>query len=580
MSRYAVIPAAPPPSQPKNTFEGDQEFVGLHAKNDRDKLPNGRLSRAENNRMIRGVAQPRGGTLTPTFANIVPMTILGSGLYSNPNGEEIILIATPTEVLKIKSGSFPGSVALPAGVTLDKTPIEFVQHFDKVLLHRPDGGETLVWDGSGSGFVAITKSIPDDTSTALMPNPPWSVNFAERAIFPIPDQPDTIGVSDVRDYTSYDPILMVFRINRGTADKVVGVYPFTGNNLLVGKTRGFDVLTNFTGDLSNAGMETISSEVGTWARRSAKMVGADLFFLSADHFGVFRVNQIIQERLQTEPIAVSDNITPLIKRINWTYAQNAVANVHDIYYMLAVPLDQSTVNNALIVYNTGTGEWEGFDWWNPGAQVQIDNLLVTNYFGIPALYAINNGLGKIHVLGLGNDDQFNDEARAIPAGDLSTVFGINHLIETRGYATLGWNASSRRDFKQLQLAVATVRPSIRVTELTDGAEDERPLNTTPITRDPAKYRNFDRADFVPGNLNKDFEAPGRLDYSLDVTSVDFDLTEPGVELDIKQRDVLRFSTKARGRYMSYRVENTNGECEVSAALVESEGTQREPRKAG
>jgi hypothetical protein len=69
-----------------------------------------------------------------------------------------------------------------------------------------------------------------------------------------------------------------------------------------------------------------------------------------------------------------------------------VANVHGIYYELAVPLDGSTVNNALLIFNTVTKEWESApDLYNPSAQIQVDNLLVTNYYGDPVLYASITG---------------------------------------------------------------------------------------------------------------------------------------------------------------------------------------------
>lgn len=567
MSRYAQ----PQAQSPQPTLEGDQQFLGVHMKLDRDKLPNGYLARAENNRLNRGVAAARGGTITPKFANIVPMQILGSGLFSNPNGDEHILIATPSEVLTIKAGSYPGSLPLPLGLTLEPG-IEFAQHFDRVLLHRRDGGGTLQWDGVTPGFVPISKSNPGDTSTVLMPNPPWSVNFGNRSIFPT--GPDTLGVSDLLDYTSYDPILMEFRINTGTADQIVGVYPYARNNLVVGKTRGLDVLTNFVADLSNAGMEVLSTEMGMGARRGTRMVGADLFFLSADHFGIFRINEVIQERLQAEPVPVSDAIEPLMKRVNWQYAQNAVANVHDIYYGIALPMDGATVNNAVLMYNTVTKEWESFHWWDPAAGLQVDNLIITDYFGQLVTYAIDNAHGAIHILGIGIDDEL-----AINPDQTRVRYEIDHIVETRGYSTLGWNAATRRDFKRLEIPVATLRPSITVTELTEAAQDERILNLNAITRNPAKYRNFAKADYVADNSNADFEGPGREDYSLDLTSVDFDLTDPGVELEIKQRETLRFSTKARGRYVSYRIENKQGKCEVGGLLVESAGAQRETRKA-
>src|SRR4029077_4530299 len=147
-------------------------------------------------------------------ANIEPMTILGSGIYSNPNGEEVQLIAIPGGVRVIKSGSYPGSVPIPAGTTLAGA-INFAQHFNVILLHREDGGPTLVWDGIAPAFTELTKLDPLDTSTAVMPDPPWSVNFGYRAWFPT--GADTLGASDELDYTSYDPALHDFRINTGEA---------------------------------------------------------------------------------------------------------------------------------------------------------------------------------------------------------------------------------------------------------------------------------------------------------------------------------------------------------------------------
>jgi hypothetical protein len=573
LSRYALPQVQP--AQP--TIEGDQQFVGIQMTLDRDKLTNGYIARGENNRMKRGICAPRGGTIIPTFANVYPLnTIYGSGLFSNPNGDEHILVAIgqPSIILAIKAGSYPTIIGEPIDPPF-VPGMEFVQHFDKLLLHRPDGGNTLEWDGDLSHpFSPISKSNPGDTSTVLMPNPAWSVNFGNRAIFPT--GPDTIGVSDIDDYTSYDPILMDFRINTGTADRVVGAYPFAQNNLIVGKTRGMDVLTNFVGDLSLAAMEVLTNEIGICARRSGRMVGADFFYLSGDHFGVYRISEVIQSRLQSEPVPVSDAIEPLMKRINWKYAGNAVANVHDIFYGLAVPMDQSKVNNAVLIHNTVTKEWESIHLWDPASGMQIDNLIVTDYYGQLVTYAIGGppGYQSIYAFGIGIDDQM-----AINTDNTRQRYWIDHIIETRGFATLGWNAATKRDFKRVEIAVATLMPSVTVTEITEKAKDERILNSTPITRNPAKYHLFSKADYVADNTNQDFEAPMRQDYSLDLTNTDFDLTDPGVQLEIKQNDTLRFSTKARGRWVSYRIENKQGVCETQALLAESTGTQRETRKA-
>lgn len=46
-----------------------------------------------------------------------------------------------------------------------------------------------------------------------------------------------------------------------------------------------------------------------------------------------------------------DYIKGIMKRVNWEYAKNAVAAMRGDVYCLAVPLDGSTINNAVIEYN-------------------------------------------------------------------------------------------------------------------------------------------------------------------------------------------------------------------------------------
>lgn len=551
---------------PQPTLEGDQKFTGLNMKLDRSILQPGEVARSENKRLAKGVAEDRPGTISPKFANIVSYaSILGSVEYSNPNGLVVMLLAVPTGVVSLRSGSYPTTIPIPEGVTLSGE-ITFSQQFDKVLLHRADG-LPLEWDGLDltGGFKEILKPDPLNTAVDLMPtDTPWSINFADRALFPI--GLDELGASSINAPQVYDPLLNRYRINSGSSDFIVGAYPYAKNNVLIGKRHSFDVLVNFVGDLSQASMEILNSEIGIIARRTGQMVGADLWFLS-DH-GVYRSGEIIQDRIQMEPVPVSDKIKPLIDRINPLASHLSVAAVFDIYYFLAVPLDDAAAPNAILVCNTVTSEWESLDLWAPAAGMQIDNLFVSDYYGQRKLYAINHALKAVHLLYEGKLDEF-------PSG----VYQQHAILETRGYATLGWNAATRRDVRRFEGSVSTWHPSTTVTLLTDRAFDERQLTPTPITRDNRKYFNslLGRPDNTTDNQNGSHNLPGRLDYSVNVDTTVY--RDVPFDPEKEQKHPLRISCKARGRWVSFRIENTQGSCAIEGDLVESVGSQHEPRRA-
>lgn len=575
--------------------EGDHAFNSMNLKADRTALQPGEVYEAINKRLARGVAETRPGTITPVWANIVPFdSILGSEVYNNPNGEEVILIATPSAVVSIRCGAYPTTIPIPAGVTLavnDNTPfgqIQFSQDFDKVFLEGAMCG-TLQWDGvSPAGFVPITNDQPDNAAVTLTPTDvPWSVNMGGRRIFPLsspasPGPLDSLGVSEILDYTVYDPILAVFRVNAGTADPVIGAYPYMQNNLIVGKRRSIDILTNFAGDLSTAAMQIMSVQLGIVAQRSVAMLGADLMFLSDT--GIYRISQVVQNLVQAQPVPVSDRIEPLIKRINMAAASQAVAAVYGFYYYLAVPLDGSPVNNTVLAYNTVTDAWESYDQWNPAGNMQIDNLLVSNYQSSRRLYAINHAEKAVHVLYEGMEDE-------LPNG----IYPVSDLLRSRAYQSLPTLTSRfpssgveefgstafmapQKDFKQVVVGLRTWNPSITVTAICEGADNGRVMTATPITKDPTQYYLFGRPDYDLTNVNDDFQMPGRQDYS--VVPPDAGVNPgSGIVPDQKQQRPELFSIKARSRWMAIDIANTQGQCDVLGILTEASGVRDQRRRA-
>jgi hypothetical protein len=555
-------------------LEGDDRFLRMNSKLSREKLQAGEYYEAVNKRVVNGVAATRGGTITPVELNAVSMAggILGSAVYSNPNGDEVILIALPDKVLMLRSGAYPTTVAIPSGLTLTGS-IEFSQQFDKVLLHSGASQSTLVWNGvSDSGFEVVTKSSPDNAARDLLPNVAWAINMNGRTIFPF--SKDQIGATDALDYSMYDPIFGVFRVNAGTSDPIVGAYPFPNSNVIIGKRKSLDILANFTGDFTNPSspdylnptMQVLSSTVGIVARKTGKMLGADFAFLSDT--GFYKISQVVQERLQAGAVPFSDPIEPHIQRINWVRAGQAVAAVLGRYYFCAVPIDGSTYNNAVLVYDSATDGWVGYDTWASGAGMRIDDLLVTDYLGTSQLYAINHGTNSVHVLYL---DTATEDTTS------NGEFQISDLLKTRGYADLGQTGVIDKDYKRVGIGLATLRPSITVTQVLEGENNTRALTSSAITKDRTKYYQWGKQPYVVTNANNDFFAPGREDYTVKID--DGFAADSGIAVDLKQNKPEKFSLHGRGRWIGFDIANTQGRCDVLGVIVESQGLSEVRRAA-
>ena len=110
--------------------------------------------------------------------------------------------------------------------------------------------------------------------------------------------------------------------------------------------------------------------------------------------------------------------------------------------------------------------------------------------------------------------------------------------------------------------------------------EEQALTPNPVTMDRTKYFQFGVKRFDPSNADGRFNDPHRQDYSADgTTGVNPDTTPGGIAIEQKQETVERYGIRARGRYVSLRVENTQGECQINSLVIENEKTQNNLRRA-
>lgn len=295
-----------------------------------------------------------------------------------------------------------------------------------------------------SDRVTYAKKQPTERGFTHMPAPSWGVYHQRRLIVPFAytttgtsgsevitsrNVQDEILFSDVLDSDTYDFIQNSFRVTAGVADYTQYVHPFTDDNAVAFNRNSIHLISGLSGTLADITIKEITREAGLVARNSVVTIGNAIYFLSDN--GVYATQFGDLYNLRGAGLPLSEPINPTIRRINSTYAVNATAIFHDNRYWLAVPLDDSTVNNAIIVFNVLNGKWESVDTVD-NTGWDIANFIVAGAGGINKLYAVNR-FGGIHIIDSRSDD--NDRIYA-QAGSAATALPIVSYATTRQY-TMG-----------------------------------------------------------------------------------------------------------------------------------------------
>jgi hypothetical protein len=292
-----------------------------------------------------------------------------------------------------------------------------------------------------SDKVVYAKRQPSQLGFTHMPAPPWGVYHQRRLIVPYyytttgssgsetitsRNIRDEILLSDIFDSDTYDRILNQLKVTAGVADYLQYVYPFTEDNAVIFNRNSIHLMMGLSGSLNDIALKEITREAGLVAQKSVVNIGDKIFFLSDN--GIYATQFQDLYNLRGAGLPLSDPINPLIKRINPDYAHNAVAVYHDNRYWIAVPIDGSTSNNAILIYNLLNQGWESMDLidqsgWN------IANLIVSGAGGVNKLYAVNS-FGGLHVID-DRPDAF-DYIYIRPGGD-SIPYPIEAEVTTRQY---------------------------------------------------------------------------------------------------------------------------------------------------
>lgn len=366
-------------------------------------------------------------------------------------------------------------------VTVDATAHEiavgdFVMVSDKGATDLNPLTEYLVYEVTDNTFLfkADAANITDATiavgkrqSIGLgfthMPAPPWAVYHQRRLWMPFNyamtgtsgspvittrNTKDELIASDILDQNTYDQIQNQFKIASGGADYIVGVQPFAEDNLVVFARNSIHLIRGVGADLANVSVQEITREVGAVARKSIVQVGNQILFLSDN--GVYSVNFEDLYNLRGATLPLSEAINPVIKLINRSYASGSVGVYHDNRYYLAVPLDSSTVNNTILIYNFLNQGWESVDVVND-SRWNITGFVRSGAGTTNRLHVISKD-GGIHMIDeatAGNNADYRDSlCLTIGSPTVLTDLSISGILTTRQYT---YGTMDRKKFNSYEL---------------------------------------------------------------------------------------------------------------------------------
>lgn len=544
--------------------KGDPGFLYIDQATKPEILPQGVARDAQNNRMLKGDGVPRGGTITPKFANAIAYggRLYGAGKYSNPNDSdsEWILKAVVDGVWVEREGRYPQKIALAGGLTITDE-VFFSQAFDKILMGRGEVQNWLQWDGSfTSSFEEVVQT--GSGSTATIPNSSFGIIFGSR--FLVIGGDDHIDVSDLLNYTRYVPTIADFRINSGTDDVLTSIFPYAERTVLPMKDQSIFAVINIYGDLSAMLLQEVTRDAGSIARDGVLKSGSQVHFLT-NGVGICAVEPDPDKsgRFRLVQTPISYTIPDIVKRINWKYAYQAqVAKLGDYEYW-AVPIDSSTYNNAVIVRNSAKEQFESLDVWNSESGIRLDRFIITDYLGKKRLFAIDLINARTHVMYEGMVDVIGD-----------TEYQIEHFVFTRDY-TLDELGFSRVNQASVQLE--SLNPRTTITAYTEGVNEAIPLMTN-RTRDRTKYDIHAKPAYDLSNVNEDHGAPKRQDYAVFADDEGFYVTE-GIDPELKQERSEPLPARIFSKRCSFKIGNNQGYNAVKSVTIEGAPLKQERRTA-
>jgi len=426
-------------------------------------------------------------TTTGTSPNITisAVTILnqGSGYLSAPviTVSATGAITTPASLTATVTNGIVSSVAIVNGGAYSNTPTASVA--------MPS---TLV-DITTSNITGSIKR--SSASGSSVPPGREGLYFQNRLLLLYGN--DYLAVSDVLDPLHYSPILNEFKLNTGSNDRVVALYPFNTTTLIVFKERSILAVENLYGDLSTTRLTEITREFGCVSQASIAGTGSDVIFLSQR--GIISLRQTEFGISQSVVVPLSDQIQNIVDDIDQAFWSNACGTYFSNRYILSVPVEGGDgTNQRTLVYNFLNKAWEGY--WE-------GSLLVPRFWcrvivaGTDTLcWADESGL--IH--------QF-DPLGLVDADRTGVLTQISTEVRFRGYT--GEDNVDHKQWTDIQFELGNWNTRYSITAQFDGVNEFYTV-ATDQTKNRTAYYTYGSGTYNTNNTGDNFLAPYREDYSV------------------------------------------------------------------
>ena len=456
--------------------DGDQGFIGLNSRDNPVNLGKNYVSRSQNFRMDRGVATIRKGAecLTPVGL-LTGKTIYGSCTYTNSSGIEFIVIVCGDGLYTFNTDTeAPSSYkTFPVGETItaaDEVDVYQAQGSGYVYICRGFSKTTLRWDGSSS-----VLAVPGVGTHTNYPNSRHAIYYGNRHI--VQTDGNTFRVSHYLVDNGWSALDM-FSINDGGNDRLIAMAPWTLNEFVVFMRNSIfyanvGVGAYNSGDQaqeSDSYVKSLATDIGCVAKGSVVQAGGGIMFLSDN--GVYIANPAgagsagsmgntpegMRLLTLTEPLSAP--ISDVIERINYNYVSGAVATYFENRYYLAVPLDSSTTNNCVLVYNFINKAWESVDTYPAG--FDIKRFHVSKYGNRRRLFVLDQNEGIFLMENLEWDEYGSttgtpilddplftlDSAGATLSSSSFSSHAIEGVLTTRAYA---FDTNREKRFSSIQI---------------------------------------------------------------------------------------------------------------------------------
>jgi hypothetical protein len=217
--------------------------------------------------------------------------------------------------------------------------------------------------GAGTGFGTV--SLP-----AQYPNAAYIAWGCGPRLYYVPPKSNIIVCSDLLDPEVFDPILNLIQLDPVTSDWITGIAIWQEQKLIVGRNGAtYEVGSGIQTPISQWTISPISRVIGPINHQTMAQAGLDIYFLSETGRGVYAVSQMPTSEQVGIHAPISLPVQRYTQRINWTAATlQARAICWAELFLLAVPLDESQTNNAILVYSIAMGSWQGI--WEPDSPVR------------------------------------------------------------------------------------------------------------------------------------------------------------------------------------------------------------------